>query len=548
MLAVAVVLTVVSGLQIVRRGYIDWQRVDTYTRRTANRRDFATAAVPTHDRFVGFWQDRWHDDRSGVARVRGTRCRIATARARRRSCARAGRRCCSTRAAACACAWSRAGVLPVMLDAVLLTHLHSDHICDLNDVVTTQWVMSPVAEDVARSSDRRGTQRGRGRDARDARGPTSSYRLAHHDDLTWEPQLDVTEIEPGCGVRRRRPARHRGARPITGRSSRRSRYRIEYEATRSCSRATPCRAPASTSSAAGADVYVQTVLRDDLVSMVPMQRFRRHRSTTTRPLVQTAQTAARGGVKHARAHAPDPDARAPAPPTSGSRSPASTSPARSCSARTSRKSRPADAALAVICAAWITATNATSSTSCRGAETRGVDPERSGIALRDPARSRQRRAAAAAARRLVTAGVLLPRAGCAARAAGARARRPAHRLPGARTDGSRRTGRPRRLRRAGPERVSRCSSGKPRSCSPTCSRASVPTTGNARSSTTTRHASERSLRWVAVHTEHEVRHHLRDVRGSSRSDSTPTSSAWPLRAGVELGDERRAAPCSATRR
>src|SRR5579863_7544785 len=37
-----------------------------------------------------------------------------------------------------------AGVLPAMLDAVLLTHLHSDHICDLNDVVTTQWVMCPA--------------------------------------------------------------------------------------------------------------------------------------------------------------------------------------------------------------------------------------------------------------------------------------------------------------------------------------------------------------------------------------------------------------------
>ena len=35
-----------------------------------------------------------------------------------------------------------AGVLPVMLDAVLLTHLHSDHITDLNDVITTHWVMS----------------------------------------------------------------------------------------------------------------------------------------------------------------------------------------------------------------------------------------------------------------------------------------------------------------------------------------------------------------------------------------------------------------------
>jgi len=28
-LAIAVTLTVVSGLQILRRGYIDWQRADT---------------------------------------------------------------------------------------------------------------------------------------------------------------------------------------------------------------------------------------------------------------------------------------------------------------------------------------------------------------------------------------------------------------------------------------------------------------------------------------------------------------------------------------
>ena len=46
----------------------------------------------------------------------------------------------------------------------------------------------------------------------------------------------------------------------------------------------------------GADVYVQTVLRDDLVRMVPMQRFQDtidYHST----VVQAAQTATRGGVK-----------------------------------------------------------------------------------------------------------------------------------------------------------------------------------------------------------------------------------------------------------
>jgi len=36
-----------------------------------------------------------------------------------------------------------AGVVPPMLDALLITHLHSDHITDLGDVITTRWVMSP---------------------------------------------------------------------------------------------------------------------------------------------------------------------------------------------------------------------------------------------------------------------------------------------------------------------------------------------------------------------------------------------------------------------
>src|SRR5918912_1006181 len=35
-----------------------------------------------------------------------------------------------------------AGLGAPQLTAVLLTHLHSDHITDLNDVITSQWVMS----------------------------------------------------------------------------------------------------------------------------------------------------------------------------------------------------------------------------------------------------------------------------------------------------------------------------------------------------------------------------------------------------------------------
>ena len=47
---------------------------------------------------------------------------------------------------------------------------------------------------------------------------------------------------------------------------------------------------------AGADVYVQTVLRDDLVSLVPMQRFRT-RSTTTRRSCRPRRPRSAAGVR-----------------------------------------------------------------------------------------------------------------------------------------------------------------------------------------------------------------------------------------------------------
>jgi ribonuclease Z len=37
-----------------------------------------------------------------------------------------------------------AGVLPAMVDTLLITHLHSDHITDVNDLITTRWVMQLV--------------------------------------------------------------------------------------------------------------------------------------------------------------------------------------------------------------------------------------------------------------------------------------------------------------------------------------------------------------------------------------------------------------------
>jgi len=88
-----------------------------------------------------------------------------------------------------------AATAPPMLSAVLITHLHSDHVCALNDVITTHWVLSqenatlnifgPV-----------GTKQFVERQMH-ALEPDIGYRVEHHNFLDQGPQLDVTDLEPG---------------------------------------------------------------------------------------------------------------------------------------------------------------------------------------------------------------------------------------------------------------------------------------------------------------------------------------------------------------
>jgi ribonuclease Z len=186
-----------------------------------------------------------------------------------------------------------AGVPPPALAAVFLTHMHSDHVTDLNDVITTRWVMAPQPLPLK------------------VFGPAGAkalveatlvmlafdvkYRIDHHAALNAPPEVEVTELAPGEAIAFgdvtvvAQATDHAPVAPTLG-------YRIEHAAV-VCAIAgdtVPC--PGLDRLCADADIYVQTVIREDLVRMVPNQRFKDildYHST----VAQAGQTAARGRVK-----------------------------------------------------------------------------------------------------------------------------------------------------------------------------------------------------------------------------------------------------------
>ena len=193
-----------------------------------------------------------------------------------------------------------AGVLPGMVSTILITHLHSDHITDLNDLVTTRWVMMPVNIPLK------------------VVGPTGTrqvvdamlnmltldqgYRHAHHEDLRANGPLTVDVVEVGAGESfsigevtvSTHATDHRPVDPSIG-------YRIEYDGKVAALAGDTIPCPGLDDLCQNADVYVQTVIRDDqvkqLASLLPnSQRFLDildYHSTVS----QAGQTAARNNVK-----------------------------------------------------------------------------------------------------------------------------------------------------------------------------------------------------------------------------------------------------------
>jgi ribonuclease Z len=184
------------------------------------------------------------------------------------------------------------GVGAANLTAVLLTHLHSDHITDLSDVITTRWINSfgPAPLPIIGPPGTRAVVEA----TLAALAPDISYRIGHHADITAPPEVTVHENaagqvwDSGGVVITAAPTDHRPVEPTIA-------FRIEFGGASVvlAGDSVPC--DSLDELARGANALVHTVIRKDLVEQVPVQRLKDildyHSSVE-----QAAATATRAGV------------------------------------------------------------------------------------------------------------------------------------------------------------------------------------------------------------------------------------------------------------
>ncbi len=179
------------------------------------------------------------------------------------------------------------------LRAVLLTHLHSDHITDLNDVITSRWILTfeptpltivgpvgtrAVVDHIVASL-----------------GPDISYRIAHHADLAYPPPVEVIEVtdgvvELGGDVRiTAAPTDHKPVEPSIG-------YRFDYQGASVVAAGDTVPCGGLDELCQGAQALVHTVIRKDIIENIPVPRMIDTLDYHSSP-AEAAQTAARAGME-----------------------------------------------------------------------------------------------------------------------------------------------------------------------------------------------------------------------------------------------------------
>jgi len=186
-----------------------------------------------------------------------------------------------------------AGVAANQLTAVLITHLHSDHITDLNDVITSQWI-STFEPTPLRIVGPPGIRSVVGHIV-EALGPDISYRIAHHQDLNEEPLLIIEEVEngpiPNSGAVRlsAAPTDHRPVEPSVA-----FRFDLDDLAVVVAGDTVPC--ATLDTLCLGAQALVHTAIRKDVIAEIPIQRLQDTLGYHSSP-EEVAQTAERAGIE-----------------------------------------------------------------------------------------------------------------------------------------------------------------------------------------------------------------------------------------------------------
>lgn len=182
---------------------------------------------------------------------------------------------------------------PNGLTGLFVTHLHSDHTTALSDLLTTRWIFQSEDHPLrVWGPDGTGEYVDR---VLEAMRHDIGYRIAHHATLNHEPSCDVTGVSDGVVfdengvVVRTALVEHGPVRPALS-------YRVEHDGKSVVISGDTVPCEGLDRLCAGADVYVQTVLRRENVLAVPNERF--HDILTYHSdLEGTARTAERGGVQ-----------------------------------------------------------------------------------------------------------------------------------------------------------------------------------------------------------------------------------------------------------